>query len=175
MPNRLARWTLPCAASPYHPRRFIEPASPLRHRAAVSGSPAAMARLGGCLLRGEGMPADPAAGVEWLRRAARQDDPAALSALGAVWEAGAPPACGMPPDMHKAVKYYRCPPPLLPLPPLPLVRDPKTSLWVRYTRLFWMSARRDTRCIYLTLYESAPHVQRSISDSMMPEQTPQFL
>ncbi len=66
------------------------------------GNSDAQFELGVRLLGGEGLPKDVAEAIEWLRKAAMQQHPGAMNAMGTLCEEG----MGVPKDEKKAIEWY---------------------------------------------------------------------
>jgi hypothetical protein len=74
-----------------------------RKAAATGLQPDAEYAVGRMILRGRGVPRDPAQGILWIKRAALHDQPAAQYMLGAAYEAG----WGVPVNDAEAYYWYR--------------------------------------------------------------------
>ena len=86
----------------YEQQNFVESAD-LLHQSAALGNQWAQIYYGGCLKNGVGVAADPAAAVEWYRKAAAQQNPTALYSLGVCYENGE----GVDRNLDTALEWYR--------------------------------------------------------------------
>jgi len=73
-------------------------------QAAAAGNPRAMVALGECYLLSKGVTRDPRLAMEWLNKAAAQNDVLALDKLGDIHKKGIPGV--VQPDFKKAFAYF---------------------------------------------------------------------
>ena len=86
----------------YEKQDFVGAADLLRQSAEL-GNPWAQIYYGGSLKQGSGVAADPAAAVEWYRKAAAQNVPVAYYELAVCYEYGQ----GVTPNLDEAIAWYQ--------------------------------------------------------------------
>ena len=86
----------------YEQQNFVESAD-LLHQSAELGNQWAQIYYGGCLKNGVGVAADPAAAVEWYRKAAAQNNAVAFYELAVCLENGQ----GVGQNMDESIAWYR--------------------------------------------------------------------